>query len=539
MTRNLVGWLLVGAGVALSGCGEANVIQGPNPTQDDTTSFVSNAVNPAPQTPAGATIAYVHLPAGTAPTGLAASIHNRNRGTTLLAFPVGGGFDPVPVQALPGDVLDLEVRGEDGGVLFRGETRVPATRRPYVVRTSPPPRKRDVPLNAAFVIVFSEPIARNTLTPGSVRLVSVAGVVNGQVFLEPDGLRAEFVPDHALAPNTDYDLVLTTDVTDLLGEPLEPTEVEFTTGTAAEPAGLSRIAFGACLDDDRCGIFVMNADGSNVKQLTDPSSSRNLDPAWSPDGRLIAFSGFQHCVFNAPGTLCTSEIFTMNADGSRVTRLTNRPNTGSYYPTWSPDGRRIAFQNTTFRFPASGVDAVDIYAMDADGSNPVRLTNDPGSDLAPSWSPDGSRIAFLSVRDGDEEIYVINADGSNPRRLTNSPGSDQFPAWSPDGTRIAFSSDRDGSPSLEGRDIYVMNAADGLGLVRLTDDPAYDTGPAWSPDGSRIAFTSGRDGSGLFVMNADGSGVVRIRAGFAGPPSWSPIGTAPALGTHLGRTTRP
>ena len=534
--RGLAGWLLAGAGAVVFGCGEG--IQGPNPTEDDTTSFVSNAVNPAPQTPAGATLAYVHLPAGTALTGLAASIHNRNRGTTLLAFPVGGGFDPVPVQALPGDVLDLEVRGAGGTVLFRGETRVPATRRPYVVRTSPPPRKRDVPLNAAFVIVFSEPIARNTLTAGSVRLVSAAGAVNGQVFLEPDGLRAEFVPDRELSPNTEYDLVLTTDVTDLLGERLEPAEVEFTTGTAAEPVGLSRIAFGTCLDDDRCGILAMNADGSNVRELTDPSG-RNLDPAWSPDGRKIAFSGFNHCVFGVPGR-CTNEIFVMNADGSGVTRVTNRPDSGSYSPTWSPDGRRIAFQSTAFRFfPSFRIEAVDIYAMDADGSNPVRLTNDPGFALGPRWSPDGSRIAFSSSRDGDEEIYVINADGSNPRRLTHNPGLDQQPTWSPDGTRIAFASDRDANPVVDGRDIYVMNAADGLGLLRLTDDPAYDAGPAWSPDGLRIAFTSGRDGSGLFVMNADGSGVVRMRAGFAGPPSWSPIGTFPAPSPRLGGTTRP
>lgn len=535
MNRGVVGWLFAGAAAALLGCGER--IQGP--TEDDTTSFVSNPVtNLVQPTPANATVAYVHLPAGTAPSGMAASIHNRDLGITELAYPVGGGFDPVPVAARPGDILELEVRAEGGEVLFRGETRVPPSRRPYVVRTDPPPRKRDVPLNAAFVIVFSEPIARNTLTSSSVRLVSSAGAVSGQVYLEPDGLRAEFVPDHALSPNLVYNLVLMTDVTDLAGEALEPAEVEFTTGTAVEPVGLSRIAFGTCLDDDRCGILVMNADGSNVQQLTDASNSRNLDPEWSPDGRKIAFSGMQHCVFSTPGR-CSFEIFVMNADGSGVTRVTNRPDTSSYFPTWSPDGQRIAFQSTAFGSGSGNIVAVDIYAINLDGSNQVRLTNDPGDDLGPKWSPDGSRIAFSSSRDGDEEIYVMNADGSNPRRLTHNPGLDQQPDWSPDATRIAFTSDRDANPDVDGRDIYVMNAADGLGLLRLTDDPAGDYGPAWSPDGARIAFGSVRNGFGLFVMHADGSGVVRLRAGFVGTPSWSSVGTVPPLAARQGRTSRP
>jgi Tol biopolymer transport system component len=530
VTRRFVGWLLAGAGAALFGCGEG--IQDPN--GEEPSSLVSNAVtNPSQQSSAGATVAYVHLPAGTAPTGLAASITNRDMGATTLAFPALGGFDPVPVPARPGDLLELEVRGEQGQSLFRAEIRVPPSRRPIVVRTDPPPRKRDVPLNAFFVIVFSEPIAPGTLTPNSVRLVGAGGTLRGQLRLEPDGLRAEFVPERELSANTDYILMLSSDVTDLAGEPLEPAELPFTTGSSVAPAGVSQIAFGTCLDDDRCGISVMNADGSNVTQLTDPSSSRNLDPAWSPDGRRIAFSGFQHCVFGVPGR-CTSEIFMMNADGSGVTRLTNRPDTGSFSPSWSPDGRRITFQSTAFNFPGGGVHSVDIFAIDADGSNPVRLTNDPGFAFAPRWSPDGTRIAFSSGRDGDEEIYVMNADGSNVERLTQNPGSDHFPAWSPDGLRIAFTSDRDLDPEIDGRDIYVMNA-DGSNPIRLTDDPAYDTGPAWSPDGSRIAFTSGRDGSGLFVMNADGSGVVRLRSGFAGPPSWSPLGTVPSLATRAVR----
>ena len=112
------------------------------------------------------------------------------------------------------------------------------------------------------------------------------------------------------------------------------------------------------------------------------------------------------------------------------------------------------------------------------------------------------RIAFVSGRDGDSEIYVMNADGSGVSRLTDNPGRDWNPRWSPDGGRIAFTSDRDGDS-----EIYVMNA-DGSGVSRLTDNSADDHNPSWSPDGGRIAFNSDRDGGWeIYVMNADGSGV--------------------------------
>ena len=124
------------------------------------------------------------------------------------------------------------------------------------------------------------------------------------------------------------------------------------------------------------------------------------------------------------------EIYTMEADGSNVQRLTNNP-APDFSPKWSPDGSRIAFGSVRDN-------NVDIYVMNADGSNQTRLTNNPGSDSSPEWSPDGTRIVFESIRDGNSEIYVINADGSNQTRLTNNPGTDESPEWSPDGTRIVF-----------------------------------------------------------------------------------------------------
>ena len=165
-------------------------------------------------------------------------------------------------------------------------------------------------------------------------------------------------------------------------------------------------------------------------------------------------------------------------------------------PTWSPDGRRIAF--------GSDRDGNrEIYVMNADGSGVTRLTDNDAIDSGPAWSPDGRRIAFSSTRDGRFEVYVMNADGSGVTRLTDNDAFDWHPAWSPDGRHIAFQSNRDGN-----WEIYVMNG-DGSGVTRLTYNGAADGSPAWSPDGQRIAFGTGRHGKyEIYVMDA--SGVTRL-----------------------------
>jgi dipeptidyl aminopeptidase/acylaminoacyl peptidase len=120
----------------------------------------------------------------------------------------------------------------------------------------------------------------------------------------------------------------------------------------------------------------------------------------------------------------------------------------SFEPSWSPDGRRIAFARSR------GDDDSEIYVMNADGSRQRAITRSDGADDEPDWSPLGDKIVFRSRRDGNSEIYVMNADGSEVTRLTWNEEYDGHPDWSPDGTRIAFASDRDGNSQ-----IYVMRAA--------------------------------------------------------------------------------
>lgn len=158
--------------------------------------------------------------------------------------------------------------------------------------------------------------------------------------------------------------------------------------------------------------------------------------------------------------------------------------------------------------------------MNADGTAQTRVTNNSASDTQPAWSPDGSKIAFVSNRDGNFELYVMNANGTGQTRLTNSMAEEDRPSWSPDGTKIAFVTNRDGN-----FEVYSVNAADGSSPTNLTNNPAYDSDPTWSPDGSQIVFASDRTGQfQIFRMNASGSGQTNISntAGSSNyQPAWS------------------
>jgi Tol biopolymer transport system component len=208
-----------------------------------------------------------------------------------------------------------------------------------------------------------------------------------------------------------------------------------------------------------------------------------------------------------------NEIYIMDADGSNQTRLTNNPAT-DLLPSFRKDGSKIAFQ--------SDRDGnVEIYVMDANGSNQTRLTNNSARDSEPSFSPDGSKIVFESNRDGTSQIYVMNSDGSNPIQLTSTSGSNSEPSFSPDGSKIAFVSGRDG----EG-DIYVMNA-DGSNQTRLTSNSVANGTPSFSPDSSKIAFSSLRDGNfEIYIMDANGSNQTNLTRNLANDSgtSFSPDG---------------
>ena len=274
------------------------------------------------------------------------------------------------------------------------------------------------------------------------------------------------------------------------------------TGTSAGPSGSGDPTFRIAYSASRNGlgeIFVVNADGTGVEQLTDDAFA-DASPSWSPDGTQIVFSSTRDGA--------DTELYVMNADGSALTRLTDDAE-DQLTPAWSPDGTQIAFGE----FSADDGDD-GIFVIEADGSGKVRLSSGL-FDSSPSWSPDGTQIAFDTFVDGTGRIAVVNADGSGFQILSTGPGQDGSPAWSPDGTKIAYSRGLAEDPS----NVYVMNA-DGSDPRRLTGDIGIDGDPAWSPDGTQIVFASTRDSASpdcqeqclqdLYVMRADGTDVVRL-----------------------------
>jgi Tol biopolymer transport system component len=215
------------------------------------------------------------------------------------------------------------------------------------------------------------------------------------------------------------------------------------------------------------------------------------------------------------GSACNWDVYRVQPDGSTQIKL-YASGKADLWPSWSPDGSKIAF--------SSNRDGdYEIYVIGSDGKNLKRLTNVPGVDRYPTWSPDGNTIAFTSERSGNEDIWTMNADGTaEPTQLTHDPGSDEGPRWSPQSSSIAFFTNREGR-----HQIYVMNP-DGSEQRNISNSQSDDLGPAWSPDGTKLAFR--RDGRDIWVMDAEGNAQQQLTTtGLDAQPTWSPDGDAIAF----------
>lgn len=477
-----------------------------------------------------ADLVYVSMAPGSVPNGERIVIRTRGTGGETAAVLIEGGLDPIPVAATVGDTLDVllylaGIREADENIVV-----VPERRPPVLVRSDPLPGRRDVPLNAVLLLVFSEPMDAATLTASSLNLSREGSPVAARLdFGDPAGLTVTITPDEPLAAGAEYTLTATRALEDRDGDALAaPATVVFATLPPFELRG--RIAFVSTRDGDhetdpaihcpadaswcitpeaapatdcsaqsdrRCippaSIYVIDADGVGLQRLT--TSLGDAAPAWSADGRQIAFAGYEEGV---------RSIYVTSADGSNATRRADGLLT-DYNPevTWSPDGSAIAFRAWRVTAGGSAYGAIATVG-NADGA----ITFLPllyAGNLHPSWSPDGQRIAVVADSGGYLNIHVMNADGSSGHQpLTHDYSPADFsinlhPAWSPDGTMIAYVRGTVVDESFYRFQVAVASASGAL-IKYLA--PAGDFAPyvnqyenldpgslAWSPDGRAIAYT--------------------------------------------------
>jgi Tol biopolymer transport system component len=319
---------------------------------------------------------------------------------------------------------------------------------------------------------------------------------------------------------------------------------------AAFPGKNGKIAFQRYQSPVGNEIYSANLDATGAVDLSNDNNSdtHESDPAWSPDGTHIAFVR-QHD--DTGNNSYAVNVWVMNADGSGQHNLTpNDPNATTRVdeldPAWSPDGSKIAFirrdNGNPFCCPVIP-ESVDVWTMNADGTNKQNITNTPQGpeESGPAWSPDGTKIAYSRFDASGRDIYTVNADGSgNGQQLTNT-GYNLDPNWSPTGEKIVFDANR-GDNILK---LWVMNA-DGTSQTQITNPPVQpnfgDVKAAWSPAGDKIVFERrDQNGSGLATVNPDGSGFAPFAPTFAQPgenfaPDWQPFPVGPGYARPKGAT---